>query len=199
MSQSTTENSQAVVKVAENAETQGRQGLESVREVMHIIDRFAQTTDFIEIVGEVADQSNLLAVNAGIEASKAGEFGRGFAVVATEVRTLAEQSKEAARQIREAIKQTQVGQKAITSTDAVITALAAMLQTTSDKARQISGAAVQQSAGIKQISDAMNNLTQGSKDTAVAAQQIEQAGDILLKVSQRLTNLISGQSDFAKV
>jgi len=135
-----------------------------------------------------------LAVNAGIEAAKAGEFGRGFAVVASEVRNLAEQSKDAARQIREAIEQTKNGQRAIVATDAVITSLGTVLQENSGRARQISGATVQQSAGIKQISDAMSNLIQGGKDTALAAQQIESAGNDLIKVSQRLATLINGQA-----
>jgi methyl-accepting chemotaxis protein len=194
MSRTTSDNSQQVVKAAETAESQGQRGLDSVRELLHVMERFAQTTDFVEVVGEVAEQSNLLAVNAGIEASKAGEYGRGFSVVAAEVRNLAEQSKESARQIRDAINQTKVGQSAISATDSVITGLASVLQETSDKARQISGAALQQSAGIKQISDAMGNLTQGGKDTALAAQQIERAGGKLINVSKRLTILISGKS-----
>ena len=198
MSESSTNTSQQVVKVADQAVTQGHEGLESVREVVNVMERFAQATDFVQVVGEVAEQSNLLAVNAGIEAAKAGDYGRGFSVVASEVRNLAEQSKEAAKQIREAIGQTQTGQQALADTDRVITSLGGVLQETSDKARQISGAAVQQSAGIKQISDAMSNLTQGGKDTAMASQQIKQAAQELTQVSQQLSILIHGQSSMAK-
>lgn len=199
MSRTTAESSQEVVTAAASAENHGRSGMDSVKEVLHVMERFAQSTSFVEVVSHVAEQSNLLAVNAGIEASKAGEYGRGFAVVATEVRSLAEQSKTAAKQIREAINETKVGQKAISATDEVITKLAQVLRETSDKARQISGAALQQSAGIKQISDAMTNLTQGGKNTALAAQQIRRSGDDLMKVSHRLTLLISGQTDLSKI
>jgi methyl-accepting chemotaxis protein len=194
MSKTTTETSQEVLKVADEAVSMGHQGLESVREVVRIMERFAQATDFVQVVGEVAEQSNLLAVNAGIEAAKAGELGRGFAVVASEVRSLAEQSKEAAKQIRDAILQTKEGQHALSTTDSVISGLGAVLKESSDKARIISGAAMQQSAGIKQISEAMNNLTQGGKDTAIASQQIKDATEDLMQVSHQLSILVQGQS-----
>ena len=192
MSRSTTENAQAVVKVADEAVSKGHEGLDSVREVLDIMNRFAQATDFVQVIGEVAEQSNLLAVNAGIEASKAGEYGRGFSVVASEVRNLAEQSREAAKQIRDAIEQTKVGQSGLSKTDDVISSLGVVLQETSDRARQISGAAVQQSAGIKQIFDAMNNLSQGGKDTAQAAKQIQLSVDELHSVSDDLATLVGG-------
>ena len=192
MSKSTTETSRSVVKVADEAVSKGHDGLTSVREVVRVMEKFSQATDFVQVVGEVAEQSNLLAVNAGIEASKAGELGRGFSVVASEVRSMAEQSREAAKQIREAIDQTRVGQAGLTKTDDVIAALGAVLQETSDKARQISGAAVQQAAGIKQISDAMNNISQGSMDTAAASSQIQRAVNELNAVSEEIVNLVGG-------
>ena len=193
MSKASTENSQTVVKVADEAVTKGHEGLTSVRNVTGIMERFSQATDFVQVVGEVAEQSNLLAVNAGIEASKAGEFGRGFSVVASEVRTLAEQSREAAIQIRDAIDQTKAGQRELAATDAVITELGVVLQEASDRARQISGAAVQQAAGIKQISDAMLNLSQGGKDTSIASKQIQQSATRLQQVSADLVSLITRQ------
>lgn len=191
MSQTTTEKSQSVVKVADQAVSQGHEGLDSVREVVGVMERFSHATDFVQVVGEVAEQSNLLAVNAGIEASKAGDFGRGFSVVASEVRNLAEQSRDAAKQIREAIAQTKVGQLGLSKTDDVISSLGLVLQETSDKARQISGAAMQQAAGIKQISDAMNNLTQGGRDTAAASKQIQHAVDELYSVGRELADIVS--------
>ena len=194
MSRSTTETAQNVLTNAEKSVVQGHEGIQSVQKALDIMEKFSQATDFVQVVGEVAEQSNLLAVNAGIEASKAGEFGRGFSVVASEVRNLAEQSKDAAKQIRDAIGQTRAGQQALEVTNLVLTGLGSVLQETSDRARQISGAAVQQSAGIKQISDAMSNLTQGGKDTAVSSQQIKEAAENLKEVTYQLSILVKGQT-----
>ncbi len=192
MSQTTAETSQRVVKTAGEAVTQGDRGLQSVGEVVRIIERFGQVTDFVEIVNEVAEQSNLLAVNAGIEAAKAGEYGRGFSVVASEVRNLAEQSKEAALQIREAIAATEAGHRSAQSTNLVITELADVIRSAADMARQISGSAVQQAAGIKQLSDAVGNLTLSGDQTAQAARQITQSAENLSGVTRQLNFLVHG-------
>lgn len=191
MSKSTAEISQRVVNLADEAVDQGHKGLDSVQKVVGIMERFSQATDFVQVVGEVAEQSNLLAVNAGIEAAKAADHGQGFSVVATEVRNLAEQSKEAASQIRQAINQTSAGQTALTDTEKVINSLAEVLKEASDRARQISGASMQQSAGIKQIFEAMGNLSQGGRDTANTSQHIKKAISELTDVSQQLALLVA--------
>lgn len=193
MSQNTASTSRDVANVAGKALSQGQEGLISVKEVLQVMDRMAQTSDFVEIVNQVAEQSNLLAFNAGIEAAKAEEYGRGFAIVASEVRNLAEQSKQAAKKIRESIQYTTKGQNAIKSTNALIIELGNVLEEASEKARQISGAAVQQSAGIKQISDAMVNLIQNGKHSALTSQQIRKAADELANITKQLTLIIHGK------
>jgi methyl-accepting chemotaxis protein len=192
MSQNTANTSQDVANVAGQAFIQGQEGLDSVREALLVMERLSQATDFVEVVNQVAEQSNLLAFNAGIEAAKAEEYGRGFSVVASEVRNLAEQSKQAANQIRDSIRHTEAGQKAIKTTDSVITGLGSVLQETSDKAHQISSASIQQAAGIKQISDAMVNLIQSGKHTAMTSLQIKEAATELAKVTDQLSLLIHG-------
>lgn len=193
MSQNTANTSQDVVNVAGQAVIQGREGQDAVREALNVMDRLAQTTDFVEVVNHVAEQSNLLAFNAGIEAAKAEEYGRGFSVVASEVRNLAEQSKQAAAKIREALRYTKSGQQAIETTDAIIVKLGSVLEETSDKVRQISGAAMQQSAGIKQISDAMGTLVGNGRRTELTSKQIKEAAAELARVTYKLSVIIHGQ------
>lgn len=159
-------------------------------------------------VGELAEQSNLLAVNAGIEAAKAGEAGKGFAVVAAEVKGLAERCKDATSQVRRIVVELQKsaqatvmaaeqGVKAAESGAATaqrsgdaIAALAASVSEASQAAQQISAAAGQQEAGVNQIAMAIQNIEQSSAQTVAAMQQVERAAKDLNDLSQRLSQTV---------
>lgn len=193
MSQTTSDASQAVLKVTGEAVVQGERGLQSVRDLVKIIDELAKVANLADVVDNLAEQSNLLSVNAGIEAAKAGDYGRGFAVVAAEVRNLAEQSKKAARQIREAVSRSHQGQQAVQSTEAAIAELVGVLNEASDKARQISGASLQQAAGINDISSTMATMRNGGEQTAASSRQISDAMVELTEVGEQLMNLVQGR------
>ena len=95
---------QAVIGVAASADASARQGMEAARQLgdamREVERRSARAGDVIEVIDAVAFQTNILSINASIEAARAGPAGRGFAVVATEIRRLAEQAAAAARDVR---------------------------------------------------------------------------------------------------
>lgn len=190
----------------------GMRGMESVQEKMESIaativrlsERSQAVSDIVVTVAGLADQSNLLAVNAAIEAAKAGDQGKGFAVVAQEVRALAEQSRQATRQVREilgeiqksigaAVMITEQGSKTVAEgvlqtveADAAIRALADSIAGAAEAAAQIAASSQQQLAGMDQVALAMENIRQVSSENAAASQQSEQAAQNLHELGRKL-------------
>jgi methyl-accepting chemotaxis protein len=164
--------------------------------------------DINATVGELAEQSNLLAVNAGIEAAKAGEAGKGFAVVAAEVKGLAERCKEATGQVRrivvelqksaqttviaaeQGVKAAESGTVTAQRSGEAIGALATSVTEASQAAQQIMAAAEQQEAGMDQIALAIQNIEQSSAQTVAAMQQVERATKDLNELAQRLSETV---------
>lgn len=187
----------------------GRQRLETLAErVMGFSEQTYEIAEINATVSEIAEKSNLLAVNASIEAAKAGEAGRGFAVVATEIRELAEQSKAATAQVRRIIADIQRSAQAAvlaaeqyakaadvtvaTSRQAgsAISSLANRVTEASQAARQNLAAAEQQQAGIGQIALAVDNIETSSSQTVAATAQVEQSARNLHDLAQALEVIV---------
>jgi methyl-accepting chemotaxis protein len=196
----------------------GVQGMQRVQEKMESIaatvvrlsERSQAIADIIVTVSGLAEQSNLLAVNAAIEAAKAGEQGKGFAVVAQEVRSLAEQSRQATRQVREilgdiqksvgaAVMITEKGAKTVargveqtTEAGHAIRELAEHIAGAAEAAAQIAASSQQQLAGMDQVALAMENINQvtaenaaGSRQAELSAQNLHELGRTLSRMSER--------------
>jgi len=164
--------------------------------------------EIIATVNELAEQSNMLAVNAAIEAAKAGEQGKGFAVVAQEVKSLAEQSKQATVQVRvilsdiqkathTAVMATEQGTKAVesavkqsSSTGEAIRGLSDSIAEAAQAASQIAASSQQQLVGMDQVAMAMENIKQASTQNVAATKQAEQAARNLNELGHRLRSLI---------
>lgn len=161
--------------------------------ILDLTERTQQISEIISSVNEIAEQSKLLALNAAIEAAKAGEHGRGFAVVALEIRTLAEQSKQATRQVRTILSEiqkashsaalvTEEGSKAATEGSGKVRRigerlgqLVYVITQTTRASRQITAAMKQQSVGLDQIADAMKQINRATHETKLSVEQVEGA------------------------
>ncbi len=117
---------------------------------------------FISVIDDIAFQTNLLALNAGVEAARAGEAGRGFAVVAQEVRELAQRSADAAREIKKIIAasstQVQTGVELVSKSGGALETIIGRVEEINQIIGSIAAAAAQQSAGLGEISSAVNEM-----------------------------------------
>lgn len=192
-------------------------GMNRIREQMELIaDSIVRLSEQSQAVGEIiatvndlADQSNLLAVNAAIEAAKAGEQGKGFAVVAQEVKSLAEQSKQATAQVRTILgdiqkamsaavlateqgsKAVEVGVKQSTGAGEAIRILADSIAEAAQAATQIAASSQQQLVGMDQVALAMENIKQASAQNVTSTRQAEAAAQNLHELGQKLKQLVA--------
>lgn len=164
--------------------------------------------DIITTVDDLAQQSNLLSVNASIEAAKAGEQGKGFAVVAQEVKSLANQSKQATNQVRiilndiqkatsAAVMATEQGSKAVeagvlksTQTGESILKLVSSVTDASHAATQIAATSHQQLIGMDQAALAMESIKQASAQNVDSVKQLEVAARNLNGMGVKLQQLV---------
>ena len=172
--------------------------MESIREtVVSLSEHSQQIGAIIATVQDIADQSKLLSVNASIEAARAGDYGKGFAVVAQEIKSLADQSKQATERVRSILEDTQKrvgavvmaaeqGGKAVESGVAasvqsgeVIGRLSGTVVSSSQAASLIQASIEQQSIGVAQISTAMVSVEEAMRQIKDSTGQLEAAAQRL--------------------
>ena len=198
----------AVGKVAafmERVNENARQSLED----MGILGKQAENIgQILNVISDIADQTNLLALNAAIEAARAGEAGRGFAVVADEVRKLAEKTMTATKEVGDAIRGIQSGARknydnvaqavtavgeattlATTSGD-ILREIVALVDTSADQVRSIATASEQQSATSEEINRSVDEVNRIAAETMDALRQSAQAVADLSQQAQELSAMV---------
>jgi len=193
---------------AENGMRVIKEQMEDVAEsIVKLSDQTQSIGEIIAAVNDLSDQSNLLSVNASIEAAKAGEHGKGFAVVAQEVKSLADQSKQATGQIRTILNDIQKATStAVMATERVskavdkgvelsgfagdtIEALSENVTLAAHASSQISSSSEQQLVGMDQLAQAMESIKDASVQNVDGAKQLETATRTLEDLGGKLKEL----------
>jgi len=208
-SESTEQGKQLVEKVISTISLLADEIAQAANAINELERNTTQIDSVLVVIRNIADQTNLLALNAAIEAARAGEQGRGFAVVADEVRTLASRTQASTTEIQQMIETLQQSARATVSSmntstattqscvslvheaGSALEAITQAVSTISQMNIQIASAANEQCAVSAEINKNVNNINDIATNATESAVQTARAGDELAQLSMRLTTLLS--------
>jgi len=190
---------QQATQLAASASAVAAQGGEVVGQVIATMEGIASSSrrigDIIGVIDGIAFQTNILALNAAVESARAGEHGRGFAVVAGEVRALAQRSAQAAREIKvlvgENVDRTEAGTSQVAMASHTMAEIVAQVHRVGALIGEIGHASQEQSSGIGQIGDAMNQLDQVTQRNAALVEESAAAAESLKHQAASLAETVA--------
>lgn len=174
------DNSQEALSLAKNCVTQGREGLEAVVRTQSFMHEISEK---IEVINSIAEQTNILSLNASIEAARAGAAGKGFAVVANEVRNLAQLTQDAAKDIVGLVENTT---NASDISENKIKTLLAEIEKTDELVQMISNASKEQEAGVQNVTGSMDQMNIVTQQNAASAEELSSMGEELASLASEL-------------